>query len=49
MKIFLELWDFAIQNKKWWLVPFFILVFILSAIIYVGSGSLVSPFVYTLF
>ncbi len=45
---FRELWGFMAQNKKWWLLPFLI-VLLLFGLLIVLSGSGVAPFIYTLF
>jgi hypothetical protein len=49
MKLIIELWQFALENKKWWMIPFFIVLLTLSAILYLGSGSVASPFIYSIF
>ncbi|MBY0384289.1 hypothetical protein K2X05_03945 [bacterium] len=49
MKIFTEFIEFAMQNKKWWLIPFFLMLLFLSAVLYLGSGTVASPFIYTIF
>jgi hypothetical protein len=49
MRLLIELWQFAAENKKWWLIPFFLVILILSAVLYLGSGTVASPFVYTIF
>lgn len=43
-----ELWGFMAQNKKWWLLPFLI-VLLLFGLLIIFSGSGVAPFIYTLF
>lgn len=40
--------DFALHNKKWWLIPILILLLLASALIILG-GSGVAPFIYTIF
>jgi len=42
-----EVWDFAWQNKAWWLVPVVIVLLILGGLII--SGQMAAPFIYTLF
>ncbi len=49
MRIIVELWQFAIENKKWWMIPFFLMLLTLSALLYLGSGTVASPFIYTFF
>jgi len=44
----LELWDFLKQNKKWWLIPILLVLFLFGLLI-VLSGTGLAPFIYTLF
>jgi uncharacterized protein YdaL len=43
-----EFLHFASHNKKWWLIPILILLFLLGVLILVG-GSGAAPFIYSLF
>lgn len=43
-----EVWGFLRHNKKWWLLPILVMLFMLS-ILMVLSGSAAAPFIYTLF
>jgi hypothetical protein len=43
-----EFWAFLAQNKKWWLLPFVIVMLLLGVLIWLGTGP-VAPFIYTLF
>ncbi len=43
-----ESWAFLRQNKKWWLAPMLVLLFLLGALIVLG-GTAAAPFIYTLF
>ena len=36
-------------RKKYWLVPIFIVMALLGALIVLAQGSAVAPFIYTLF
>ena len=48
-KIIKLLFEYIMENKKWWLIPFFIvLVFFVLFIIFVGNSS-VMPTIYALF
>lgn len=44
-----EFWAFIKSRKKFWLIPLFILLLTLGLLIFVSSGSVLAPFVYTLF
>jgi hypothetical protein len=43
-----EFWVFLKENKKWWLLPILIVIFVLGLLVFLG-GSGAAPFVYTLF
>lgn len=47
--MFKELWDFLMENKKWWLIPPIIVFIIFGALVVFSTTSPVSPFVYMLF
>lgn len=44
-----EFWAFLVVRKKLWLAPIIIIMVILGALLIVVQGSVVAPFVYTLF
>ena len=44
-----EIIDFLLVRKKFWLVPIFILLIIFGGLIVLSQGSVVAPFIYTLF
>lgn len=44
-----EAWDFLKVRKAWWLTPIVVLLVLVGALIIVGQGSAVSPFIYALF
>ncbi len=41
-----ELWDFLRHNKKWWLLPIFIVLLLFGVLIFL-SGTGAAPFIYT--
>ncbi len=43
-----ELGRFAMQNRKWWLVPLIVVLLGIGLIIVLG-GTAAAPFIYTLF
>ena len=49
MSLFAELWAFLKARKKFWLFPIFIIMFLLGALLVATQGSVVAPFIYTLF
>ena len=44
-----ELWTFLRLRKKLWLAPIFIVMLILGGLLIVAQGSVIAPFIYTLF
>jgi thiosulfate reductase cytochrome b subunit len=42
-----EFFDFAWQNKAWWIIPIVLVLLVLAGLIVTGSS--VAPFIYTLF
>lgn len=49
MSILVELIDFIRARKKYWLIPILILSVLLGGLLIVTKGSVVAPFIYTLF
>ncbi|MCB0350897.1 MAG: hypothetical protein KDD38_06925 [Bdellovibrionales bacterium] len=49
MDVFREYFLFLKSHKKLWLIPILLCLLLLSALIYFSSGTVVAPFVYTLF
>ena len=53
MKDFLELtkdiWDFLKVRKKYWLAPLIITIVLMGALIVFTQGSVVAPFIYSIF
>jgi hypothetical protein len=47
--IFRDLWAFMRVRKKWWLAPILVTMLLLSLLIVLSHGSVVSPFLYALF
>ncbi|BFU88839.1 MAG: hypothetical protein NTAFB01_00260 [Nitrospira sp.] len=44
-----ELWAFMRERKKFWLLPIFMVMLGVGALIVLMQGSTVAPFIYTLF
>lgn len=40
--------EFIWINKKWWMIPMALVLFLVAGLIYLG-GTAAAPFVYTLF
>ena len=46
-RLFREFFQFAWQNKAWWIVPIVLVLVLLM--IFIVTGTSVAPFIYTLF
>jgi hypothetical protein len=44
-----DLWAFMRERKKYWLAPIVLIMVLLGALIVFAQGSVVAPFIYTLF
>lgn len=44
-----ELWAFMKERKKFWLLPIMVVLLLLGTLIVLTQGSVVAPFIYTLF
>lgn len=44
-----EIWAFLRVRKKLWLAPIIIVMVLLGALLILAQGSVVAPFIYTLF
>jgi len=49
MEFLKELWAFLRIRKKLWLAPIIIVMIILGGLLILAKGSVVAPFIYTLF
>lgn len=49
MNFIVELWNFLRTRKKLWLAPIIFVMVILGLVMVVAQGTVVAPFIYTLF
>lgn len=49
MAFVLELWAFMRVRKKYWLLPVIVMMAIFGGLLVLGKGSVIAPFLYTLF
>jgi hypothetical protein len=47
--ILYEFWDYIKVRKKWWLAPIIVIFLLLGSLIILTEGSVIAPFIYTLF
>tara|TARA_B110000971_G_C20025330_1_gene508519 strand:- start:2574 stop:2726 length:153 start_codon:yes stop_codon:yes gene_type:complete len=48
-KILSELFSFAINRKKYWLIPVMICTILIGGLMILSKGSAVAPFIYAIF
>jgi competence protein ComGC len=44
-----QLSSFLRVRKKWWLLPILIVLLLVSALLVLAKGSVLAPFIYTIF
>ena len=49
MEFIKELWTFLKVRKKLWLAPIIFVMLILGGLLVLAQGSVVAPFIYTIF
>jgi hypothetical protein len=49
MDFVVQLWRFLGARKKYWLLPIIIVTVVLGGLLVLAQGSVVAPFIYTLF
>ncbi|MBK7936974.1 MAG: hypothetical protein IPJ82_07690 [Lewinellaceae bacterium] len=49
MEFLTDLWYYLRERKKFWLAPILLALLILGALLVLGGGSAVGPFIYSLF
>ena len=49
MSFLAELFAFMRERKKYWLVPVVVMMVIFSGLVLMTKGSVVAPFIYTIF
>ena len=49
MDFLLELWHFLKVRKKFWMLPIILIMLALGGLLILAQGSVLAPFIYTLF
>lgn len=44
-----DIWDFLKHRKKFWMAPIIFVMLLLGVLLVLTEGSVVAPFIYTLF
>ena len=47
--LIIDIWDFLRIRKKYWLAPLIITIILMGALIVFTQGSVVAPFIYSIF
>lgn len=49
LELLKDLWAFMRERKKFWLGPIILMLLLLGALIVLTQGSVIAPFIYTIF
>ena len=49
MDFVLQMWRFMGARRKYWLLPIILITLVLGGLLVLAQGSVVAPFIYTLF
>ena len=49
IELITDLWGFMRERKKFWLAPVLLLFVAVGALLVLAQGSVIAPFIYTLF
>jgi Family of unknown function (DUF5989) len=49
MSFVMELWAFMRVRKKFWLLPIMVMMAVFGGLVVLTKGSVIAPFIYTLF
>ena len=49
MDLVLQMWSFLRARRKFWLLPIIIVTVLIGGLLILAQGSVVAPFIYTLF
>jgi hypothetical protein len=44
-----ELWSYMRVRKKWWLLPIILVLLLVGTLLVFAQGSVLAPFIYTVF
>ncbi len=49
LRILKEIFEFVMKTKKYWLIPVIIILLLIGIVLVITEGTVVAPFIYTLF
>ncbi len=44
-----DFFQFLIERKKWWLIPAIVTLLLIGGLLIMAEGSVLAPFIYTIF
>ena len=47
--LIIDIWDYLKVRKKYWLAPLIVTILIMGVLIFFTQGSVVAPFIYSIF
>jgi hypothetical protein len=49
MSLVVEMWRFLAARRKFWLLPIIVMTVAIGGVLILAQGSVIAPFIYTLF
>ena len=49
LDLIFDIWDFLKVRKKYWLAPLIITMVLMGALLFFTQGSVIAPFIYSIF
>ena len=49
IELLVDIWDFLKVRKKYWLAPLIITIVLMGALLFFTQGTVVAPFIYSIF
>ena len=49
MDVVVQMWRFLGERRKFWLLPIIVVTVLIGGLLILAQGSVVAPFIYTLF
>ena len=49
MDYVVQLWRFMVVRRKFWLLPIIVVTVLLGGLLVLAKGSIIAPFIYTVF
>lgn len=49
LELLIDFWSFVKMRKRFWLFPIVFIMLLLGALLFFSQGSVLAPFIYTIF